>query len=195
MAVVLRRAAISLLAGCAGLAVACGSASTAASPAPSGGRVITADFSARLPAGWMDVTGSTAAVNPVRPGGQLLLLLVAPPPPPVVRGVNDIEADIDVTQLLEPLTQDQLGGYLMNATGGATAALAPPQPIAVGGLTGLVLLLARTLNGTPAETEDAVVSAGGATYEIQLNTSTYAFAAHRAALATLLHSWAWLSSD
>ena len=172
-------------------------AGCAANPAPSSTPVAlrSVDFEAEIPAGWVDVTSNRTAAGMVRPAGTLLLLLEAPPPEPVYAGVNDVEAVIAVTRLGFTMPEAQFPGYLQSVALHGASAVSAPLPVSVGGTAATYVTYQSSLGGTPGETEDIAVDSAGATYEIELNTSRFAFAAQAGALRGLLASWRWVTPD
>ena len=178
------------------IAVSCGASSTPAqsqTSAPSSLRTVA--FNARIPAGWSDITSSRAAAGLVHLAGTLLLLLEAAPAPPVYAGVNDVEANIAVVRLDQAMQPAQLPSYLSSVTAYGAVQVSSPLPITVDGAAGTFVTYQSSAGGTPVESEDIAVNQAGATYEVELTTSRYAFTSHVGALLSLLASWEWMTQD
>ncbi|MFN2582017.1 MAG: hypothetical protein ABR498_04660 [Candidatus Dormibacteria bacterium] len=188
----LRRASLlltALITACGSTTVTARSSATGASPTTSPVNATT--FTTRVTDGWQDLTSQPAAVERVQAPGTVLLLLEAPPPSPVVRGLNDVAADIVVVQLQHFLSTAEFAGYLRSVSAHGGVNLSAVSTVAIGGTTGAVITYEHSGQGTPLKSRDAVVDDNGVTYEITLNASRNTFDAQASAMTTMLQSWHW----
>jgi len=181
------------------LLLGCGPASagvSTASPTPSAAATLaTAFFTVTAPPGWRDVRITATITRQLQLPGSPLLLLETPPPPPVVRGVNDVTADIVISQLQQPLAAAQIAPYLESVAAAGATGISTPMSLMVSGASGTAVTYTHSIQGTSGMSEDILIDEGGATYEVVLNTSSYAFTRHLAALQSVFATWRWMAGD
>ena len=177
--------------------IACGSAPRTTPTAAGSTRNIVKSvaFWVTVPPGWSDATSNSSVVAAVHPDGDLLLLLQGPQPTPARSGLNDITPVIVVTAPHQ-MTSSQVPTYLQSVrTAGATD-ISTPAPTTVGRSAATFVTYQSTVSGTPVQTEDVVVSHGGAMYEIRLISSRYAFAQQWTLFDRVLNrDWVWVTAD
>jgi len=151
----------------------------------------TSDFAVLAPTGWTDQTFNQTDVAALGATGRVLLLLEAPPPGHFQPGVNDIQSNINAVREDVTIPSDQLVQYLQTASHGGGTSPSAPQSVDVNGEQGVSITFNRSVNGTPAKTQDIVVDHYGHTYDITLNTSAFAFTQQFPALVQVVATWQW----
>jgi len=170
--------------------VACSTAgSVASTPTPTvAGRLFTGQgFDSAVPEGWINQTGNNAATALVSANGQVLMLVQA------AGGDTGIRAHIDVTESGQPVPDDQLSAYLLNAGRSGASNISRPQSFSVDAAKGVFVTYTLSGAGVVLEEKEMVVNHMGNTFDIVLNAPRSEFGADLSALQTVVHAWVWTS--
>jgi hypothetical protein len=153
--------------------------------------VTTARFSTVVPDTWTNKIGDQTEVAKFNGTGVVLLLVEQGPPGVSQPNVNDVQANINVVVLAQPVPDDQQAAYLPLVSSTGATNLSSVQPFTVDGASGQFITYDRDLQGTPAKSRDMLVNHGGSSYHIVLNTSRFAFEQQQLGLVAVLTAWRW----
>jgi ABC-type glycerol-3-phosphate transport system substrate-binding protein len=187
----LRLLTAALTAGC-GLLAACG-APVSPSAAPTATPLSAGTFSTVIPPNWANKLSDATEVAKFSANGTVEFLIEEGPPGQARQNINDVTANINVLLLSSTVPDDQLAAYLTTVSNSGATNLSSPLPFTIDGATGQYITYDRDIQGTPGESRDMLISHGGRTYDIVLNTSQYAFAQQLAGLQAVLTAWRWMS--
>lgn len=180
-----------LTAGC-GLLATCGAPVTP-SATPTATPLSTGTFATVVPPNWANKLGDATEVAKFSGNGIVEFLIEQAPIGVVRQNINDVTANINVLLLSSTVPDDQVAAYLASVSNNGATNLSSPLPFTIDSATGQYITYDRDIQGTPGESRDMIISHGGRTYDIVLNTSQYAFTQQLAGLQAVLTAWRWRS--
>lgn len=171
-----------------------GSGSPGPTATPSSGSPFSnARFSTVVPNGWNNKLDDQTEAAKFSNTGQLQFLVEQGPPGSVQKNLNDVNANINVVVVTQPVPDDRITAYLNSVANNGATNLSQPQSFTIDGATGSYITYDRDISGTPGESQDMIVNHGGSTYDIVLNTSKFAFQQQLPGLQAVMTAWRWKS--